>query len=335
MIGDAGRHREVLVPFARLDPRVEAGKARRPVRSPPGPGRQAHPRSEDFRLEHPNVDPIFAAAAEAGARVHPRRSRGRLLRHDDRRLARATGALRSSSPTPVSPISPGSGGSCRTIPTSTSTPPGGTRRPAGAVRAGSPRADPFRHRRPLYGGRAGVASTLRGARYAGLSGDAIELVMGDSWRRCSPVRGRSTAAPRRARAAAGPSPTEQRISRCSPQSAAPCVRRRPGQPLGLAAAATDNRAEGSGVSSTRGSAGWSRRPGREPMRGSRRSPSRSSLRHAGRRDRGRGLLSQLLRGVGSPKVGMTATNELLERDSELSAIERLSRGSPPGRPACL
>ena len=37
VLGEAGRHPEVLVPFARLDPRVEAGRER-PGSSPPAPG---------------------------------------------------------------------------------------------------------------------------------------------------------------------------------------------------------------------------------------------------------------------------------------------------------
>ena len=54
-----------LVPFARLDPRCEGrGEARREIEAG-SRGIKLHPRAEAFRLDHPAVDGIVAAAAEA------------------------------------------------------------------------------------------------------------------------------------------------------------------------------------------------------------------------------------------------------------------------------
>jgi uncharacterized protein len=56
-----------LVPFARLDPRVSAGREAADALAAGARGFKLHPRSEDFRLDHPNVHAIAAVAAEARA----------------------------------------------------------------------------------------------------------------------------------------------------------------------------------------------------------------------------------------------------------------------------
>lgn len=59
-----------LVPFARLDPRVHgAGVAAAEALAAGARGIKLHPRAEDFRLDDPDVDGIFATAAEARAPV--------------------------------------------------------------------------------------------------------------------------------------------------------------------------------------------------------------------------------------------------------------------------
>lgn len=57
---------ERLVPFARLDPRVEGVGAMAATALAAGArGFKLHPRSEDFELDHPGVEAILAVAAEA------------------------------------------------------------------------------------------------------------------------------------------------------------------------------------------------------------------------------------------------------------------------------
>jgi uncharacterized protein len=60
---------ERLVPFARLDPKVSAAPEATEALASGARGFKLHPRSEDFRLDHPNVDAIFSVAAEARAPV--------------------------------------------------------------------------------------------------------------------------------------------------------------------------------------------------------------------------------------------------------------------------
>lgn len=60
---------ERLVPFARLDPRVSAGREAAEALAAGARGFKLHPRSEDFRLDHPNVHAIAGVAAEAGVPV--------------------------------------------------------------------------------------------------------------------------------------------------------------------------------------------------------------------------------------------------------------------------
>lgn len=59
-----------LTPFARLDPKIEGvGTAAAEAFAAGAKGIKLHPRSEDFRLDHPGVDAIVAVAAEARAPV--------------------------------------------------------------------------------------------------------------------------------------------------------------------------------------------------------------------------------------------------------------------------
>lgn len=61
---------DLLVPFARLDPKLDGVAAEATEALAAGArGFKLHPRSEDFRLDHPGVQSIAAVAAEAGAPV--------------------------------------------------------------------------------------------------------------------------------------------------------------------------------------------------------------------------------------------------------------------------
>lgn len=59
----------VLVPFARLDPRTDGATRAEAVLAAGAKGFKLHPRAEDFRLEHPNVEAIVGVAAGARAPV--------------------------------------------------------------------------------------------------------------------------------------------------------------------------------------------------------------------------------------------------------------------------
>lgn len=65
VIEECRRHPERLVPFARLDPKVSGAPAAAAALGAGARGFKLHPRGEDFRLDHPNVDTIFAVAAAA------------------------------------------------------------------------------------------------------------------------------------------------------------------------------------------------------------------------------------------------------------------------------
>lgn len=65
VIAEARSDPDRLVPFARLDPRVSAAADAAAALAAGARGFKLHPRSENFRLEHPNVEAIFAVAAEA------------------------------------------------------------------------------------------------------------------------------------------------------------------------------------------------------------------------------------------------------------------------------
>lgn len=69
VIEESRRAPERLVPFARLDPRVSGAAEADAALAAGARGVKLHPRAEDFRLDHPNVDAIFAAAAAVRAPV--------------------------------------------------------------------------------------------------------------------------------------------------------------------------------------------------------------------------------------------------------------------------
>jgi len=63
--GSAG----ILVPFARLDPRTNGAADAEAALAAGAKGFKLHPRAEDFRIEHPNVEAIAGVAAGARAPV--------------------------------------------------------------------------------------------------------------------------------------------------------------------------------------------------------------------------------------------------------------------------
>jgi len=69
VVEECRRDSERLVPFARLDPRVSAASDAAEALADGARGFKLHPRSEDFRLDHPSLEAIFADAAEARAPV--------------------------------------------------------------------------------------------------------------------------------------------------------------------------------------------------------------------------------------------------------------------------
>jgi predicted TIM-barrel fold metal-dependent hydrolase len=70
VLEECSRAPERLTPFARLDPKAEnVGFAAADALAAGARGFKLHPRSEDFRLDHPGVDAILSVAAEARAPV--------------------------------------------------------------------------------------------------------------------------------------------------------------------------------------------------------------------------------------------------------------------------
>ena len=69
VIKECRRDPERLVPFARLDPRVSGASDAAEALSIGARGVKLHPRSEDFRLDHPNVEATLGVAGEARAPV--------------------------------------------------------------------------------------------------------------------------------------------------------------------------------------------------------------------------------------------------------------------------
>jgi uncharacterized protein len=63
VIEECQRHPDLLVPFARLDPRVSGARAAAAALAAGARGVKLHPRSEAFALDHPNVEAILAVAA--------------------------------------------------------------------------------------------------------------------------------------------------------------------------------------------------------------------------------------------------------------------------------
>lgn len=69
VIEECRRHPDVLVPFARLDPKVSSKRDAADALAGGAKGFKLHPRSEAFGLEHPNVEAIIGVAAEVQAPV--------------------------------------------------------------------------------------------------------------------------------------------------------------------------------------------------------------------------------------------------------------------------
>jgi len=69
VVKECSHHPEMLVPFARLDPKVSSAVDARAALAGGARGFKIHPRSEGFNLEHPNVEEIVGIAADAGAPV--------------------------------------------------------------------------------------------------------------------------------------------------------------------------------------------------------------------------------------------------------------------------
>jgi uncharacterized protein len=69
IVEECERHAGTLVPFARLDPRTDGAAEAAAALAAGARGFKLHPRAEDFRLEHPNVDAIVAVAAASRAPV--------------------------------------------------------------------------------------------------------------------------------------------------------------------------------------------------------------------------------------------------------------------------
>jgi uncharacterized protein len=65
VVEESDRHRDRLVPFARLDPRVSGQADAEAALAMGARGFKLHPRSEDFRLDHPGVGEIVRVAAAA------------------------------------------------------------------------------------------------------------------------------------------------------------------------------------------------------------------------------------------------------------------------------
>jgi uncharacterized protein len=69
VIEECRRHPEQLVPFARMDPRVVSPRDAADALAAGARGFKLHPRAEDFRLGDPGVEAICSVAAEAQAPV--------------------------------------------------------------------------------------------------------------------------------------------------------------------------------------------------------------------------------------------------------------------------
>lgn len=205
-------------------------------------GIKLHPRGEDFRLEHPNVDAIFGAAAEARAPIliHAGAgvgSFGATLTDLAFRHPRCPIVLAHAG---ISDL----GWLWRVLPehpnihfdTAWWNPPDLLALfalvPPGRILYGSDA--------PYMGVELGMATTLRAARFAGLSDDAIELVMGAQLEAilsgADPIDGGPAPGP----PAASPSPIERRVaSHLGAIGGAMLAGGNPTDLLGLAMAATE------------------------------------------------------------------------------------------------
>jgi predicted TIM-barrel fold metal-dependent hydrolase len=69
VVEECRRHADRLVPFARLDPRAVSERDASDALAEGARGFKLHPRAEDFTLEHPGVEAILGVAAEESAPV--------------------------------------------------------------------------------------------------------------------------------------------------------------------------------------------------------------------------------------------------------------------------
>ena len=69
VVEECRAHPERLVPFARLDPRAISKRGATDALAAGAAGFKLHPRGEDFSLDHPGVETILGVAAEARAPV--------------------------------------------------------------------------------------------------------------------------------------------------------------------------------------------------------------------------------------------------------------------------
>jgi uncharacterized protein len=79
ILSEAAASEGVLVPFCRLDPRVGGAEAAREAErclDAGARGIKLHPRAEQFRLEEPETEPLFAVANERGVPVLVHAGRG-------------------------------------------------------------------------------------------------------------------------------------------------------------------------------------------------------------------------------------------------------------------
>lgn len=214
VLDEGRRHARRLVPFARIDPRVSGGAATAAALAAGARGIKLHPRGEDFRLEHPNVDEIFAAAAEARAPVliHAGAgvgSFGATVTELASRHRRCPIVLAHAGISDLAWL-------WRVLPehaniyfdTAWWNPPDLLALfalvPPGRILFGSDA--------PYMGLELGMATTLRAALFAGLSDDVIQLVMGDQLEAilsgADPIDG----GPPPGTEATAPSPTERRVA---------------------------------------------------------------------------------------------------------------------------
>ena len=242
VIEEAARNPGVLVPFARIDPRVSGRAETAEALAAGARGVKLHPRGEDFRLEHPNVDGIFAAADRAGAPVliHAGVGVGSFGATITELASRHRGAPIVLAHAGISDLS----WLWRVLPehpnvyfdTAWWNPPDLLAMfalvPPGRILFGSDA--------PYMDVELGLAMTLRAARFAGLSDDAIDLVAGAQLEAlltgAAPIDGGPAPGP----AAAGGSPTERRVaSLLGAVGGAMLAGGDPTDMIGLATAATE------------------------------------------------------------------------------------------------
>lgn len=247
VLEECRRHPARLVPFARIDPRVSGGAATASALAEGARGVKLHPRGEGFRLEHPNVDGIFAAAAEAEAPVliHAGAGVGSFGATLTELASRHRGCPIVLAHAGISDLA----WLWRVLPehpnvhfdTAWWNPPDLLALfalvPPGRILFGSDA--------PYMGVELGLAITLRAARHAGLSEDAIELVAGAQLEALLSGDGPIDAGPAPGPAPERSSPAERRVaSLLGAVGGAMLAGGDPTEMLGLAAAAAEDAGPG-------------------------------------------------------------------------------------------